>query len=90
MAGFGLPAALLAGFILVSGLELYSNNWNDYWSNILYIIGNYFFKDIIKEKFLIKFKNLETKFKNQNLFIFSLQIYWRHPFCTIKCATLYF
>ena len=72
MAGFGLPAALLAGFIfgkwlgtfiLIIGMTI--------GATILYIIGNYFFKDIIKEKFLIKFKNLETKFKKSE-FIYLL------------------
>ena len=72
MAGFGLPAALLAGFIfgkwlgtfiLIIGMTI--------GATILYIIGNYFFKDFIKEKFLIKFKNLETKFKKSE-FIYLL------------------
>ena len=65
MAGFGSPVALLAGFIfgkwlgvliVVFGLSI--------GATILYFIGNYFFKDIIKEKFLNKFKRLEVKFKN--------------------------
>ena len=64
MAGFVLPVALLAGFIfgkwfgvflLVAGMSI--------GATIFYIIGNYFFKEIIKEKFLNRFKNLETKFK---------------------------
>jgi len=64
MAGFGLPIALLAGFIfgkwfgtfiLIIGMTI--------GATILYMIGNYFFKELIKEKFLSKFKNLETKFK---------------------------
>ena len=64
MAGFGLPVALLAGFIfgkwlgtfiLVIGMTI--------GATILYMIGNYFFKEVIKEKFLNKFKNLEIKFK---------------------------
>ena len=72
MAGFALPAALLAGFIfgkwlgtfiLIIGMTI--------GATILYIIANYFFKDIIKEKFLIKFKNLETKFKKSE-FIYLL------------------
>ena len=40
-------------------------------ATILYIIGNYFFKEIIKEKFLNKFKNLEAKFKKSE-FIYLL------------------
>ena len=38
---------------------------------ILYIFANYFFKDLIKEKFLNKFKNLESKFR-ENEFTFFL------------------
>ena len=69
MAGFGSPVALLAGFIfgkwlgtiiLVLGLSV--------GATILYIFGNYFLKEIIKEKFLNKFKNLEIKFKKSEFF----------------------
>jgi len=72
MAGFGLPAALLAGFIfgkwlgtfiLVIGMTI--------GASILYVVGNYFFKEVIKEKFLNKFKNLEIKFKKSE-FIYLL------------------
>ena len=72
MAGFGLPVALLAGFIfgkwlgtliLVIGMAI--------GASILYVIGNYFFKQIIKEKFLNKFENLEAKFKKSE-FIYLL------------------
>ena len=72
MAGFGLPVALLAGFIfgkwygifiLLIGMSI--------GATILYILGNYFFKDLIKDKFLNKFKNLEIKFKKSE-FIYLL------------------
>jgi len=72
MAGFGSPVALLAGFIfgkwfgtiiLVLGLSV--------GATILYIFGNYFLKEVIKEKFLDRFKNLEIKFKKSE-FIFLL------------------
>ena len=72
MAGFGSPVAILAGFIfgkwlgtiiLVLGLSV--------GATILYIFGNYFLKEVIKEKFLDKFKNLEIKFKRSE-FIFLL------------------
>jgi len=64
MAGFGLPVALLAGFIfgkwfgtfiLVIGMTI--------GATILYMLSNYFFKEVIREKFLNKFINLEIKFK---------------------------
>ena len=72
MAGFGLPVALLAGFIfgkwlgisiLLIGMTI--------GATILYILGNYFFKEVIKEKFLNRFKNLEIKFKKSE-FIYLL------------------
>ena len=72
MAGFGLPVALLAGFIfgkwlgtfiLVIGMTI--------GASILYILGSYFFKEMIKEKFLNKFKKLEIKFKKSE-FIYLL------------------
>ena len=72
MGGFGSPVALLAGFIfgkwlgtiiLVLGLSI--------GATILYIFGNYFLKEIIKEKFLNRFKNLEIKFKKSE-FIYLL------------------
>ena len=64
MAGFASPIALLAGFIfgkwlgtfvLVFGMSI--------GATLLYIFANYFLKEIIKEKFLNKFKDLEVKFK---------------------------
>ena len=62
--GFGSPIALLGGFIfgkwigtIVVVLGLSTG------ATFLYIFGNFFLKDIIKEKFLNKFKNLELKFK---------------------------
>ena len=72
MGGFGSPVALLAGFvfgkwlgtiILVLGLSV--------GATILYIFGNYFLKEVIKEKFLNRFKNLEIKFKKSE-FIYLL------------------
>jgi uncharacterized membrane protein YdjX (TVP38/TMEM64 family) len=72
MAGFGLPVALLAGFIfgkwlgtfiLIIGMTV--------GATILYTLGNYFFKEVIKERFLNRFKNLEIKFKKSE-FIYLL------------------
>ena len=62
--GFGTPIALMGGFIfgkwvgtlvVVLGLSI--------GATFLYIFGNYFLKEIVREKFLDKFKNLEIKFK---------------------------
>ena len=72
LLGFGSPIALLGGFILgkwigtivvVLGLRI--------GATFLYIFGNYFLKDIIKEKFLNRFETLETKFKKSE-FIYLL------------------
>ena len=63
--GFGSPVALMGGFIfgkwigtlvVVLGLSI--------GATFLYIFGNYFLKDLVRDKFLNKFKNLEIKFKN--------------------------
>ena len=62
--GFGSPVALVGGFIfgkwigtfvVVLGLSV--------GATFLYTFGNYFLKDLIKEKFLYKYKNLDIKFK---------------------------
>ena len=62
--GFGSPIALLGGFlfgkwigtvIVVIGLSV--------GATLLYIFGNYFLKDLVREKFLNKYENLESKFK---------------------------
>tara|TARA_B100000989_G_scaffold192033_1_gene144763 strand:+ start:277 stop:999 length:723 start_codon:yes stop_codon:yes gene_type:complete len=70
--GFGSPIALLGGFVLgkwigtlivVLGLSI--------GATLLYMFGNYFLKDLIREKFLNKFKSLEFKFKKSE-FIYLL------------------
>ena len=62
--GFGSPVALIGGFIfgkwigtliVVLGLSI--------GATFLYVFGNYFLKDLIREKFLNRFKSPETKFK---------------------------
>ena len=72
LLGFGSPIALMGGFIfdkwigtivVVLGLSV--------GATFLYIFGNFFLKDLIREKFLNKYKNLETKFKDSE-FIYLL------------------
>ena len=72
LLGFGSPIALIGGFIfdkwigtllVVSGLSI--------GAAFLYMFGNYFLKDLIREKFLDKFQNLELKFKKSE-FIYLL------------------
>ena len=71
-AGFGSPVAIFAGFIfgkwigtllLVIGLSI--------GATLLYIFANFFLKEIIKEKFLEKYKNLDAKFKKSE-FVYLL------------------
>jgi len=67
--GFGSPVALMGGFIfgkwigtlvVVTGLSL--------GATFLYMFGNYFLRDLIREKFLDKFQNLEIKFRKSEFF----------------------
>ena len=64
VGGFGSPIVLFGGFIfgnwlgtlfLIIGMSIGATG--------LYIFANYFLKDLIKKKFLTKFKSLEFKFK---------------------------
>ena len=70
--GFGTPIALMGGFIfgkwvgtlvVVLGLSI--------GATFLYIFGNYFLKQIVREKFLNRFQNLENKFRNSE-FVYLL------------------
>jgi len=70
--GFGSPVALFAGFIfgkwlgaIIVAIRLTLG------ATFLYIFANFFLKDFVKEKFLIKFHNLEKKFKKSE-FIYLL------------------
>ena len=70
--GFGSPVALLGGFIFGKWLgTLIVVLGMSVGATLLYIFGNYFLKDLIREKFLNKFQNLEIKFKNSE-FIYLL------------------
>ena len=72
LLGFGSPILLISGFIFGKWLGLLLAVGSlSIGATFLYIFGNYFFKDLIKEKFLNKFKNLESKFR-ENEFTFFL------------------
>ena len=67
--GFGSPIALLGGFIfgkwlgtilVVIGMSV--------GATFLYIFGNYFLKDQIRDKFLNRYQNLERKFKKSEFY----------------------
>ena len=70
--GFGAPIVLFGGFVfgnwLGTALLIFGMSIG---GTLLYIIANYFFKDLIREKFLNRFKNLEIKFKKSE-FIYLL------------------
>ena len=64
VGGFGSPIALFAGFIFGKWIGLiYLIVGMSLGATALYIFANYFLKEIIRDKFLNKFKNLEEKFK---------------------------
>lgn len=70
LLGFGTPIALFGGFIfgkwigtLLVVLSLTLG------SCALYLLGKFFFLNIIKENFLSKFKHLESKFRDKEFFI---------------------
>ena len=70
--GFGSPVAIFAGFIFGRWLgTIFVAIGLAIGATFLYIFANYFLKDTIKEKFLIKFKNLDEKFKKSE-FIYLL------------------
>ena len=71
-AGFGSPLAIFAGFIFDKWLgTLFLIIGMSIGATFLYIFANYFLKEIIKDKFLSKYKNLEEKFKKSE-FIYLL------------------
>ena len=70
--GFGSPIVLLAGYIFGKWLGTFlAVTSMTVGAVFLYIFANYFFKELVREKFLNRFKFLENKFK-ENEFIFFL------------------
>ena len=64
LLGFGSPISLIAGFILGKWLgTLIAVLGLSIGATFLYIFGNYFLKNYVREKFLNRFQNLEIKFK---------------------------
>ena len=71
-AGFGSPIALFAGFIFGKWLGLIFVIFGmSIGATGLYIFANFFLKEIIRDKFLNRFKNLDEKFKKSE-FIYLL------------------
>ena len=71
-AGFASPLALFAGFIFGKWFGLiFSLVGMTIGATLLYIFCNYFLKEIIRDKFLNRFSNLDKKFKKSE-FIYLL------------------
>ena len=71
-AGFGTPLALFAGFIFGKGFGLFFTLIGmTVGATLLYIFANFFLKEMIRDKFLSRFKSLEEKFKRSE-FIYLL------------------
>ena len=71
-AGFISPLSLFAGFIFGKWLGvIFLTIGMAIGATGLYVFANYFLKDLIKEKFLKRFKSLEVKFKKSE-FIYLL------------------
>jgi len=71
-AGFGSPLALFAGFIFGKWFGLlFAVVGMTFGATLLYIFANFFLKEMIRDKFLNRFKNLEKKFRKSE-FIYLL------------------
>ena len=74
-AGFGTPLALFAGFIFGKWFGLlFALIGMTLGATCLYIFSNFFLREIIKDKFLNRFQNLEEKFKKSE---FIYLVFWR-------------
>ena len=82
LLGFGSPVALIGGFVFGKWLGTFVVVLSlSFGATFLYLFGSFFFKDLIKEKFLQKFKNLEYRFKkNEFMFFFLYRFVGGIPF----------
>ena len=72
LLGFGLPVLLVAGFIFGKWVgSIYAVLSLTIGATLLYLFANFFLKDLVEEKFLKRFSNLNEKFK-KNEFNFFL------------------
>ena len=73
LLGFASPIFLIGGFIfgkwLGTILVIFSLSLG---ATLFYVLANYFFKDLIKEKFSKKFIKLSEKFKNNEFSFFLI------------------
>src|SRR6056300_1103911 len=71
-AGFGSPLALFAGFIFGKWIGLvFVVIGMTIGATLIYVFANFFLKEMIREKFLNRFKKLEEKFRRSE-FIYLL------------------
>ena len=71
-AGFGSPLALISGFIFGKWFGLlFAVIGMTLGATLLYVFANYFLKEMIREKFLNRFRKLEEKFRKSE-FIYLL------------------
>ena len=67
--GFGSPIALVGGFIFGKWIGTFIVVLClSIGATLLYLFSNYFLKDLIREKFLKKYQNLEKKFKDSEFY----------------------
>jgi len=68
LQGFGSPIVLASGFLFGPYLgTIIIVITLSFGATLVYALANFFFKDLIKEKFLNRFKNLEKRFKKKEL-----------------------
>jgi uncharacterized membrane protein YdjX (TVP38/TMEM64 family) len=81
-AGFGSPLALFAGFIFGKWFGLiFAVIGMTIGATLLYIFANYFLKEMIRDKFLNRFKKLEEKFrKSEFLYLLIYRFIGGIPF----------
>ena len=81
-AGFGSPLALFAGFIFGKWFGLiFAVIGMTIGATLLYIFANYFLKEMIRDKFLNRFKKLEEKFrKSEFLYLLIYRFVGGIPF----------
>ena len=72
LLGFGSPVFLVGGFIFGKWLGTFLVVFGlSIGATLLYMFANYFFKDLVEEKFSSRFSNFTEKFK-KNEFVFFL------------------
>ena len=73
LLGFGSPVLLVAGFIFGKWIgSIYSVIGLTAGATLLYLIANYFFKELVKEKFLKRFIKLNERFKKNEFYFFLI------------------